>query len=400
MATQKGVWNLQQVRDKQLQSLWSYTGAKQLWTRGLNEKGQLGQNQASAQLTAVSSPVQIPGVFSKGTDTGDVSVGDFIVGTIKSDNTLWVWGDNAYGELGQNNRTAYSSPVQVGSSTDWDFVNMGMNYMAAIKTDGTLWMWGNQGANPNGTLGQNQGTVNYSSPVQIYGGGTNWRNIECSIVNVFATKTDGTMWVWGGQNDAGNLGLNEGGGYSVHMKSSPTQLPGTTWSQASTNNYSVAAVKTDGTLWTWGINNFGGLGINVNGAPGSRSSPVQVPGTTWSIVRHDNNASVIALKTDGTLWTWGANGSGQLGQNNRTQYSSPKQVPGTTWSNVAGSAAGFFALKTDGTTWGWGSNTYGQLGQNNRTTYSSPVQVGSDTDWDTIFGGPNGNQGIVAIKTL
>ena len=162
-----------------------------------------------------------------------------------------------------------------------------MNYMAAIKTDGTLWMWGNQGANPNGVLGQNQGTTEYSSPVQIYGGGTNWRNITTGIVNVFATKTDGTMWVWGGQNDAGNLGLNEGGGYSVHMKSSPTQLPGTTWNQATTNSYFTAATKTDGTLWTWGINTYGGLGLNT---AVHYSSPVQVGSDTdWSIVAGATN---------------------------------------------------------------------------------------------------------------
>ena len=397
MALKNNTWKLNQWYDQSVAGNISYTGAKQLWAWGYNNKGQLGQNSK----TAYSSPVQIPGVFSKGSDIGDVSVGDYMVGTIKSDNTLWVWGENGNGQLGQNNRTDYSSPVQVGSSADWEFVEMGMNYMAAIKTDGTLWMWGNQGANPNGVLGQNQGTTEYSSPVQIHGGGTNWRNIECSIVNVFATKTDGTMWVWGGQNDAGNLGLNEGGGWSAHMKSSPTQLPGTTWSRASTNNYSVAATKTDGTLWAWGINNYGGLGQNVNGAPGSRSSPVQVgSGTDWAIVQHDNNAGVIALKTDGTLWSWGYNQQGNLGHNNRTNYSSPKQIPGTTWSKVAGNIGGFFAMKTDGTMWGWGQNTYGGLGQNNETYYSSPVQVGSDTDWVSIFGGPNGNRGIVGIKDV
>ena len=395
MATKKGVWNLQQVRDKQLQSLWSYSGANQLWAWGYNNKGQLGQNS----LVYYSSPVQVPGVFSKGSDIGDLSVGDYTIGAIKPDGTLWVWGENTSGQLGQNDEVNRSSPVQVPGG--WDFVDIGMNYMAAIKTDGTLWMWGNQGANPNGVLGQNQGTTEYSSPVQIYGGGTNWRNITTGIVNVFATKTDGTMWVWGGQNDAGNLGLNEGGGYSVHMKSSPTQLPGTNWNQAATCNYFTAATKTDGTLWTWGINDYGSLGTNINGAPGSRSSPVQVgSGTDWSIVKQDNNASAIALKTNGTLWSWGYNQQGQLGHGNRTNYSSPKQIPGTTWSKVAGNAYGFFALKTDGTMWGWGQNSGGPLGQNSQTDYSSPIQIGSDTDWINIIGGTNGNRGIVGIKQL
>ena len=393
----QNTWTLDQWYAQDVAGNATYSGAKQMWAWGDNYRGGLGQNST----TKYSSPVQVGGggigLFGElEARDGTASFSDNALGAIKTDGTLWMIGDNDYGQLGQNNRTHRSSPVQVGSGTDWSIVSLGLDYSAAIKTDGTLWMWGGQGANPNGTLGQNQGTVNYSSPVQVPG--TTWRNISAGIVNVFATKTDGTMWVWGGQNDSGNLGLNEGGGYSVHMKSSPTQLPGTTWNQATTNSYFTAATKTDGTLWTWGINTYGGLGLNT---AVHYSSPVQVGSDTdWSIVKQDNTASGFALKTDGTLWSWGYAANGVLGQNNLTRYSSPIQIPGTTWSKIAGGNYAGAGLKTDGTIWAWGNNTNGALGQNNTTHYSSPVQVGSDTDWVNVAGATNGYRGFIGIKDV
>ena len=398
MALRNNTWKLNQWYDQDVAGNVDYSGAIQLWTWGYNNEGQLGQNSVIHR----SSPVQVGGgtgyFFSKGLEIGDVSVGNYTAGSIKSDGTLWVWGYNNKGELGLNApNTAYkSSPTQVGSSTDWNFVNMGYGFSSAIKTDGTLWMWGGQGANPNGTLGQNEGTAKYSSPVQVPG--TTWRNISTGIVNVFATKTDGTLWVWGGQNDAGCLGLNQGGNYSQHMRSSPTEIfgGGTTWNQAATNSYFSAATKTDGTLWTWGINTYGSLGHNSRT---NRSSPTQIPGTNWSIVDQGDNSSGFALKTDGTLWSWGRNYNGQLGQNNLTNYSSPTQIPGTTWSKLAGGTTSMIALKTDGTLWGWGSNDYGSLGDNNHVQRSSPVQV-LGTDWSGIIGGSKASKFSIGIKEV
>ena len=298
-----------------------------LWGWGANSNGQLGQNSINSPgNTGLSSPVQIPGTTWTKVVSGSSS-SDNTFSATKTDGTLWMCGYNHRGQLGQNNTTNYSSPVQIPGTT-WPTSGErklgGDVHPRAIKTDGTLWMWGYNG---DGNLGQNN-TTSYSSPVQIPG--TTWADIGGSS-SVMGLKTDGTLWVWGA-NYKGSLGLNEGpGGPSWHQnvkfKSSPVQLPGT-WSQASANNFCSAAIKTDGTLWAWGSNSYGFLGQNDLT---ERSSPVQIPGTNWNKVKSGNGFNV-AFKTDGTLWGWGYTDYGMLGLNETGYYSSPVQIPGT-WIN-------------------------------------------------------------------
>ena len=185
------------------------------------------------------------------------------------------------------------------------------------------------------------------------------------------------MWSWG-YNNFGTLGDG-----STTTRSSPTQLPGTTWDTVTVGWKSVASVKTDGTMWGWGHNQAGNLGDNSDT---QRSSPVQVgTDTTWKDVQVLNYYNAFATKTNGTLWTWGQNNGGQLGHNNEIQYSSPTQVgTDTTWSQIGGQ---IHAIKTDGTLWWWGDNAYGLAGTNNSgnpNNKSSPVQVGTDTDWKAV----------------
>ena len=144
-------------------------------------------------------------------------------------------------------------------------------------------------------------------------------------------------------------------------------------------------------LYAWGAGGSGQLGQNNLT---QYSSPVQIPGTTWSLINADNTG-LLATKTDGTLWAWGDNGYGQLGQNNLTNYSSPIQIPGTTWSSISAGQFDFsLATKTDGTLWSWGRNLQGLLGQNNTTDYSSPVQI-PGTGWSSTSAG---NQFLVATQ--
>ena len=243
-------------------------------------------------------------------------------------------------------------------------------------------------------LRQNTQGDNRSSPVQVPG--TTWSaNFDASNDNRFAIKTDGTLWSWG-YNGIGQLGVNNKTQYS-----SPVQIPGTTWSKVDAGDATTMAVKTDGTLWSWGYNNMGQLAQNNTT---QRSSPIQIPGTTWSMAASRGFFS-IALKTDGTMWAWGKNHKGQLGLNSVTSptnhgLSSPVQVPGTTWSHIeVTNKDESYALKTDGTLWSWGNGGDGRLGHDNETEYSSPVQVGSDTSWYSIkTGGSGGNGGVLAIK--
>jgi alpha-tubulin suppressor-like RCC1 family protein len=299
-----------------------------LWGWGKNNGGNLGQNQAEAQLEAASSPVQVPG-----TTWSFVQSGTYRTGALKTDGTLWMWGWNNDGGLGQNQSApeARSSPVQV-PGTNWSKISIDGYATLATKTDGTLWAWG---PNNRGQLGQ-QGSENAdaSSPVQIPG--TTWENVNFCQDAVFATKTDNTAWVWG-RNDYGQLGLNQSFD-QANYKNSPMQIPGTNWPRTR-NKFGVgpgmmAAIKTDGTLWSWGYNKRGQLGQNSSGtSTNRRSSPTQVgSNTNWDRLHLSAGDTVVASKTDGTLWAWGSNTDGQLGINGGGNRSSPTQIPGTDWN--------------------------------------------------------------------
>jgi alpha-tubulin suppressor-like RCC1 family protein len=321
----------------------------------------------------VSSPVQVGSI----NNWLSASFGASYVLAIKTDNTLWAWGLNTVGQLGTNNLIGYSSPVQVGKNKTWSVVSTAARTSLAVKTDGTLWSWGDNTAGP---LGDNS-AVTKSSPVQV-GALTDWSTVFCCgfSASSFAIKTNNTLWAWG-NNPNGILGL----GFSGGSRSSPVQVGALTdWAQISGTTGTAGAIKTNGTLWTWGAGASGQRGSN---SVTNVFSPVQVGAlTTWAHIAGTGNA-FAAVKTDGTLWVWGQNNFGQLGLNDTTNRSSPVQVGAlTNWSKVqsASSNGGFIALKTDGTIWAWGANFAGNLGLSNLTNYSSPVQIGSLNTIDSL----------------
>ena len=305
---------------------------------------------------------------------------------------LMGWGYNSAGQLGDNTtETRRSSPVQtIAYGANWKSAFCGAQSTAAIKTDGTLWLWG---SGNQGLLGDNT-DVGKSSPVQTVTRGTNWKQVGFGNGHTAAIKTDGTLWTWG-YVSSGYNGLGDNTDVS---KSSPVQTIafGTNWKQVSAGYYSTAAIKTDGTLWTWGYNYYGELGDNTRT---SRSSPVQTiaGGTNWKQVSI-SGYTTAAIKNDGTLWCWGSNIYSQLGDNTTTNRSSPVQTVtfGTNWKQVSAGYYNTTAIKTDGTLWIWGYNSDGQLGDNTIVTKSSPVQtVTRGTNWKQVSCG----SGIAAIKT-
>jgi len=347
-----------------------------LWTWGNNASyGGLGDNTVINK----SSPAQ---TIAGGINWKSVVCGDNHTAAIKTDGTLWIWGSNTQGQLGDNSLVNKSSPVQTitGGNTDWQQVACAYEHTAAIKTDGTLWSWG---SNVVGNLGDNTVTKK-SSPVQTIAGGTNWKLVDGGRFNTFAIKTDGTLWSWG-QDQYGQLGDN-----TRVNKSSPVQTiaGGTNWKSVNSGGWHTAAIKTDGTLWTWGYNERGTLGDNT---VDNKSSPVQTiaGGTNWKSVSC-GLLHTAAIKTDGTLWSWGHNIYGQLGDNSIVFKSSPVQTitGGTNWKQVACGSYHTSAIKTDGTLWSWGYNVAGGLGDNTTTNKSSPVQtIAGGTNWKLVAGG-------------
>ena len=368
----------------------SSSGGYYMFMWGDNEQGRYGNNAVGP--TQKSSPTQMNGGAEWNKLYGSVASQSMVAPgsamAARQLGTLWMWGDNQHGMLGQNNTTQYSSPVQV-PGTNWAQVassGYSNNSAAAVKTDGTFWTWGNNGG---GRLGQNQKAPQLtalSSPTQV---GSGWRTTDysmgCADLTTMAIKSDNTLWGWGAPYASG---IDFPGGY----RSSPVQIGSdTTWSKLSVGQgNSYLATKTDGTMWAWGYNLIGMLGLN---SPGSPISPAQIPGTDWGRDVFMSYGGAAAVKTNGQLWVWGDNRYGNLGQNyinnpgGGTTFSSPIQIPGTTWSKVAlytyNSTA---ALKTDGTLWTWGRDSRGSLGlgqQGNDAMRSSPTQV-PGTNWIDI----------------
>ena len=348
-----------------------------LWTWGQNTSGALG----SSNTTNRSSPVQV-GLLSNWTQvsaSNSTSASNYdSVLALQSNGTLWAWGNNSFGQLGTSNtNTSLLSPVQVGTNL-WLQLSAGLCSMA-IKNDGTMWGWG---ANSYGQVGANTGSICVISPTQVGSPNAIWTNVSTSSYHTLAIQTNGTLWVWG-NNASGELGLNTSYA-SLPFYISPIQL-GTlsTWTSVSAYNNDSMAIQSPGTLWTWGANNYGQLGLSDLT---SRSSPTQVGRlSTWSRVACGYRFAA-AIQNNGTLWSWGSNSYGQLGVGSAgSNIVSPVQIGAlSVWSQVACGQVYMVALQNNGTLWSWGQNVLGQLGTSNTTNYSSPVQIGTLNNWNSV----------------
>lgn len=305
-----------------------------------------------------------------------LSVGGQHTLAIAQDGTLWAWGDNSSGQLGNNIATGnLMNPLQISSNPNWAFVSAGEFYSLAIKKDGTLWAWGN---NSYGQLG-NGNTVQQNIPVQI-GTDTNWIGIYAGYQHSVAKKVNKTVWAWG-RNTYGQIGNN-----TTTDQLTPLQVgTDTNWQSVSLGRTHTVALKNNGQLWSWGRNNYGQLGI---GNTTQQLIPVQIGSdTNWKAIEA-GDYHTVALKNNGTIYSWGENGSGQLGLGDTTNRNSPTQIGiATDWKSIATGAYHGYAVKSTGTLWAWGDNYFGQVGNGNFTQQNSPVQIGTATDWYSVFSG-------------
>jgi alpha-tubulin suppressor-like RCC1 family protein len=276
---------------------------------------------------------------------------------LRPDTTLWAWGSNAHGQLGDGTTIDRESPVQIGSG--FVAVAAGGSHTVAVKYDGTLWAWG---YNVAGQVGDGTAEERHA-PVQI---GTGYRLVAAGMAHTVAIKNDGTVWAWG-SNYKGQIGNG-----TLANQLSPVQI-GSAYASIAAGAYHSAAVKMDGTLLAWGSNAYGQLG---DGTTADRPLPGPALGGTGFASVSAGAAHTVAVKADGTLWTFGSNANGRLGDGTTIQRTSPVQI-GSGFRAAAAGGSHTLAVKTDRTLWAWGWNAHGQVGTGTTADALAPVQVGS-----------------------
>jgi alpha-tubulin suppressor-like RCC1 family protein len=337
------------------------TGA--VWAWGDDTNGQLGRYGLVGSLV----PLQVSGIPTMTA----VSAGYSHVLALAGDGSVWAWGTNSFGELGFNSSgLTVATPSKVANVSGIVAIAAGGNFSLALAADGTVWGWG---INQSGELGTGATSTPVYSPVQV-------RNLN-GIVQIaaggdhgMALRDDGTVWCWGsnlqGQNGSGAVTVN------VPSATQASNLAGVV-SIAAGSSHSIAA-KGNGTVWAWGSEyNSGALG---NGSQtGTSTVPVQVLNLTGAIAVSGGYYHGIAVRDDGTIWTWGDNSYGQLGTGAGDEESTPTQVDNLTQATaVDGGGSHSVALRSDGSVWAWGSNYKGELGNGTvSAALSLPGQVKS-----------------------
>ena len=332
---------------------------------------------AAILALAVVMVLLLPALAAAEPRTAAASIHDSYV--IKSDGTLWAWGGNAFGGLGTGDLLPRELPVQVGSVTTWKSITSGSSLGAvALRQDGSLWHWGDYGIPFTPTPTQYTGSPAWAGP---------WDDFAAGDMHLLLLKNGSPgareLWAWGG-NEYGMLGNGTAGpsaGSSV-----PIRIGTALWKSVAAGYGHSLAVKSDGTLWAWGLNDYGqlGKGDNVN-----RNVPTQVGAATdWVSVFCGSNNS-YAVNASGELYAWGYNDFGQLGLGTKTTRLTPGKVAGGGWAKVSTGPLDCLALKADGSLWAWGYNVNGQLGlPADYEDHTSPARVGTATIWRDVACGP------------
>ncbi len=417
-----------------------------LWCWGNNDNSQQGYPSTdNTRDKTKASEVEVT------TDWLKIATSDTHTCAIKTDGTLWCWGDNSQSQLGDGGTAEGTTPKQIASSQLWLSISLGNNYSCGIKDDSTLWCWGSSSS----PLGQT--SLGHTTPSQV-DTAEDWLahqtkdTLATSDTHACAIKTDDTLWCWG-DNSFGQLGngttiasivpikvgedtwdtISVANEYSCGFKkndnltlwcwgnnanfmlghdSSDNTQPSAVdvnfgWQAISTGNTHACAIRSsDETLWCWGSNSDGQIGHDPTIVTEPSTVPRQVEaGTKWVNVSVSGNHTCATKKeldvnnnVTPTLWCWGKNDSGQLGIGSLTSGFEPTKILYASWETISAGTNHSCAVKDDGTLWCWGNNDKSQLGDGGTTEGNITKQIGTETSWTSISLGNQFSCGIRAIS--
>jgi len=323
-----------------------------VWAWGFNDQGQLGDGS----LQFSTAPILVHGLPA----IKAISAGYTSSIALAQDGSVWTWGSNDSGELGDGTTNARHRPAKIQGLDQVTAIAMSAGTGMAVKADGTLWLWGQSSGTATSAT---HGTLLAPVPVPSLSGVA---GVGIGQTSLFAYTYDCALWAWG-KNAFGQLG---DGTTSAQPAPSRTNIQACL-SGVAANNHTLALSAT-GDLWAWGYNHDGQLG---NGTSRNTSSPALLPlPKNVAAIACDHHS--LALRGDGSLWAWGQNDYGQLGDGTVASRTEPLPIKGlSAVTSIAAGAMFSLAAKADGSVWAWGINTYGQLGDGSTDTHTSPVQV-------------------------
>jgi len=346
-----------------------------LWAWGNNEHGRLGDGTATTSWPWADNNRSSPVRIGTGTNWASVSAGGSHTAAIDADGALWAWGNNGQGQLGDGTADERSSPTRIGTDANWAMVSagggQGTDHTVAVRTDGTLWAWGN---NSHGQLGDGTTTMS-TSPVQI-GSDSTWVYASAGWQHTLAIRSDGTLWAWGNNADW-RLGAVWDG--EITYTPVPVQVGAdSNWTSVSAGGRHTAGIRADGSLWAWGFNQSGQLG---DGTTVGRFTPVRIGTHNDWVSVSAGDVHTVGMRRGGSAWAWGNNGRGSLGDGTTTHRNAPTQTgTPTSWTaaTVSAGVAHTAVVGINGLLMAWGSAEHGQLGNGASgwgTGHHTPVQV-------------------------
>jgi alpha-tubulin suppressor-like RCC1 family protein len=349
-----------------------------LWAWGENSSGQIGDGTTILK----STPVSVVGAALTRTFCHIAGYSTRL--TIDKDGKVWAWGNNSYGTVGDNTTISKLTPVALGGATKTFCVIKVKNQALAIDKNGKLWGWG---YNAHGQVGDNS-VICKSTPVAVGGTNKTFCKIFTGLFNSYGIDKNGKLWSWG-QNIASTYLLGNGN-ISCASALTPVAVGGALANKvvceiAGGRDYAFA-IDSSGKVWSWGWNGYGGLGVPYIT---SITSPISIGGTirTFCSIQMGYNSTILGqhaagIDKNGQVWSWGYNSStGEYGDNSSTCKATPVCIAGAakTFCFISSNGSNTVGIDKNGKVWGWGANSSGQLGNNTATGKCTPVSVAGTT---------------------